>query len=413
MQDKLLEGAREVARALRDAGHEAFYAGGCVRDALLGIEPKDYDIVTDATPDRVDHLFGHTVMVGASFGVVRVRLRGKREYEVATYRTDGTYTDGRRPDEVVYSKSKEEDVHRRDFTINALLMDPVTHEILDFVGGRADLDARRIRAVGEAERRFAEDRLRMLRACRFAARFGFEIEAATLDAVSAHADSIRDVSVERIVGELSATWKSPRPGLGMSLLRDTGLLAPIFDFLDLSRSDEVLTRFDRLRAATAGLDDVARDAVAWAALITLDGESPDVDTILRRFKLSRELIRAATALVRLAPSLHRAESLSTAERVRIAVSPSFASTLALAVLILGDTHAAVARWRSTATELEANPLPAGPLVTGGDLKKLGLPPGPYFKDLLRAVEDEVFERRITNREAALAWAAATAKSLSR
>ena len=224
MTEALLRaGAKTLARTLRDAGHEAYFAGGCVRDVLLGKSPKDFDIATDATPEEVQKIFRRTVAVGAAFGVIRVRIGHGQEYEVATYRTDGEYTDGRRPDVVRYSKSKEEDVARRDFTINALLMDPFTDEILDFVGGQADLARRMIRAVGDPERRFFEDKLRMLRAVRFASRFDFEIDSATRAAIQKHASSIVLVSAERIVTELSALWNGADPGLGMRLLAELEL----------------------------------------------------------------------------------------------------------------------------------------------------------------------------------------------
>ncbi|MEE2901160.1 MAG: CCA tRNA nucleotidyltransferase, partial [Myxococcota bacterium] len=184
---ELQQGAVEVAKILNDAGYEVFYAGGSVRDLLLGLEPKDFDLVTSAKPEEIDALFRRTVLVGANFGVVRVLWSKRREYEVATYRREGKYTDGRRPDEVIYSDSKEEDVQRRDFTINALLMDPFTQEIFDFVSGEDDLSKRRIRAVGHAETRFQEDRLRLLRAIRFAARFNFEIENETYESICRNA----------------------------------------------------------------------------------------------------------------------------------------------------------------------------------------------------------------------------------
>ena len=170
--EALREGADRVAAILREGGHQAYFAGGCVRDALLGQRPKDYDIATDATPERVAALFRRTVLVGAAFGVVKVLL-GRREYEVATFRTEGQYTDGRRPDAVAYATDPEEDVRRRDFTVNALLMDPRDDRVVDYVGGQADLQVGVISAVGDPIERFHEDRLRMLRAVRFAARLGF------------------------------------------------------------------------------------------------------------------------------------------------------------------------------------------------------------------------------------------------
>ncbi|MCA9551942.1 MAG: CCA tRNA nucleotidyltransferase, partial [Myxococcales bacterium] len=263
----LREGADQVAEVLRAAGHQAYLAGGCVRDALLGVEPKDYDITTDATPEQVARLFRRTILVGAAFGVVKVVLGKDRDYEVATFRTDGTYTDGRRPDAVAYAKTAEEDVLRRDFTLNALLMDPRDDSILDFVGGRQDLEAGLIRAVGVPEARFQEDRLRMLRAVRFAARFGFAIEAETRAAIQHQAAALTDVSVERISAELEGIFKSERPGLGFELLAETGLLVPALPHLAgqapeaRARMQAALTRLPEA-AQALGPDD--RVIVAWA-----------------------------------------------------------------------------------------------------------------------------------------------------
>ena len=186
-----------IVRALRAAGHEVYLAGGCVRDMVLALAPKDYDVATSADPATVQALFPATRPVGAAFGVVLVMRRGVA-FEVATFRADGAYHDGRRPSTVDFGATARGDVERRDFTLNALLYDPESGAVLDHVGGRADIAARVIRAVGEPERRFAEDRLRMLRAVRFACRFGFEIQPDTLPAVRAHADAVHGVSAERI-----------------------------------------------------------------------------------------------------------------------------------------------------------------------------------------------------------------------
>ena len=199
-----------VVGTLRAAGHVAYFAGGCVRDTLLGRVPKDYDVATDAPPDRVRRLFRNTQAVGAAFGVVLVRVR-RTPIEVATFRTDGAYTDGRRPDSVRFATA-EEDAKRRDFTINGLFLDPMTNEVIDHVGGRADLDAKLIRAIANPDERFAEDHLRLLRAIRFAARLGFEIEPATADAIRRHAGELSRISPERVTDELRRILCSPSPG---------------------------------------------------------------------------------------------------------------------------------------------------------------------------------------------------------
>src|ERR1019366_5424899 len=223
---KSRELADQICDTLRRSGHQAYLVGGCVRDLLLGREPSDYDISTDARPERVRELFPHSLAVGAKFGVILVVEDGA-EVEVATFRSDIGYSDGRHPDRVVYSDSPQQDVCRRDFTINGLLMDPATREVLDYVDGRADLRAGIVRAIGDPRSRFAEDKLRMMRAVRFAARFGFEIEPGTLAAARELAPQITQVSPERIRDELTKLLTEGAARRGFELLEETGLLAVV------------------------------------------------------------------------------------------------------------------------------------------------------------------------------------------
>jgi poly(A) polymerase len=222
-----------VLRTLRANGHVAYFAGGCVRDLLLGLSPKDYDVATDATPDRVRRLFPDTQAVGAAFGVILVRQR-RSVIEVATFRADGRYTDGRRPDEVRFS-TPDADAARRDFTINGLFLDPAgdggEDRVIDFVGGRADLDAKVIRAIGNPAERFAEDHLRILRAVRFAARLGFDLDPTTREQIVAHAGHLPRISPERIAEELRKILVGPPAAMGWELLRELGLVPVIFRFL--------------------------------------------------------------------------------------------------------------------------------------------------------------------------------------
>ena len=217
-----------MCRTLRAAGHQAYLVGGCVRDILLGREPADYDVATVATPNQVQELFPRSLAVGARFGVIIVLEDGDKDggeqVEVATFRSDVGYTDGRHPDHVVYAKTPQEDVRRRDFTINALMLDPDTNEVLDFVGGRDDLNAGIIRAIGQSEERFREDKLRMARAVRFAARFGYAIEPATFEAVRILAPVIRQVSAERIRDELTKLLTEGSARRGFELLDESKLL---------------------------------------------------------------------------------------------------------------------------------------------------------------------------------------------
>jgi poly(A) polymerase len=408
----LREGADRVADVLRQAGFQAYFAGGCVRDGLLGVPCKDYDITTDATPEQVAKLFRRTIMVGAAFGVVKVVLGKDRDYEVATFRSDGVYSDGRRPDEVAYSKTPKEDVERRDFTINALLMDPRDDSVLDLVGGKEDLEAGRIRAVGEPARRFAEDRLRMLRAVRFAARFGFEVEPETWAAIQTHANHLSDVSVERISAELEGIFRSARPGLGFSLIVDGGLLPGALphaagrDEAGLARVQDALTR---LPDATEGVDPSERVIVAWA--LTLEGSSPRAaDAALRQMKLSREQMRAVKALLEAQPVLEDMSSPESAAVRRLLAGPDADVLSAFQRALLGPEAAPVQAADAVQADLRDRPLPPRPLLTGADLTKLGMQPGRHFKDLLDAVDDAVLERRITTKDEAIALVRARAPS---
>ena len=222
--------AREIAARLRESGHIAYFAGGCVRDMVRGLTPKDYDIVTDARPEAVQTLFPRTFAVGAHFGVIVV-LENGFQFEVATFRSDDAYIDGRHPSAVHFS-SPEEDAQRRDFTINGMFYDPVAEKLIDFVGGRADLDAKLVRAIGDPARRFAEDRLRMLRAVRFATVLDYQIDKNTWDALVANASSINQISAERIRDELVRIFLSPNRVRGWDLLDASGLMRAILPELD-------------------------------------------------------------------------------------------------------------------------------------------------------------------------------------
>ncbi len=221
--------AAEIVRKLCQRGHQAYFAGGCVRDTLLDREPTDYDVATDATPPQVIEIFPQTYAVGEQFGVVLVPESSgtTRPVEVATFRSDMGYSDGRHPDEVRFTKDPRADVERRDFTINGMMLDPATNEILDFVGGQADLKAGIIRAIGDPERRFGEDKLRMLRAVRFAARFDYQIDPATLAAIQELAPQIHQVSCERVREELTKMLTEGRAQRAFQLLDTTGLLPEV------------------------------------------------------------------------------------------------------------------------------------------------------------------------------------------
>ena len=254
--------AEQICATLRAQGHRAYFVGGCVRDLELGRDPADYDVCTDARPDRVQGFFPHSLAVGAKFGVILVVEDGQ-QVEVATFRSDIGYSDGRHPDRVAYSDTPEEDVQRRDFTINGLLLDPATGEVLDYVGGRADLRAGIVRAIGDPYRRFAEDKLRMLRAVRFAARFGFQIDPDTMAAARALAPQITQVSPERIRDELTKLLTEGYAARrGFELLDETGLLAVVLP--DIARMKGV-EQLPAIPSRGRRLDSRAHDARRAAA----------------------------------------------------------------------------------------------------------------------------------------------------
>jgi poly(A) polymerase len=399
-EERTRAGAVEVARRLRGEGYEAWFAGGCVRDLLLGGTPKDWDIATDARPEAVQALFPKTVAVGAAFGVVQVLMGRGRAYEVATFRADGSYLDGRRPASVAYSSSREADVERRDFTINALLMDPESAEVLDYVGGQADLRAGVIRAVGDPARRFEEDRLRMLRAVRFAARLGFTIEPETWAALTTRAGRLEAVSPERITQELEGLLLGPRPGHGLRLLERSGLAEAC---LPEARPAHLAEACDRLPEATRELDAEARAAVAWA-LVHAAYAAPEVEPRLRDRRLSRARLRAVQDLLDTAARVRDAEAPARApvlKRVHGAAAPQRRAFL----YALGGPGAdLVERWDEAARFLEAHPPAPEAFLSGADLKALGISPGPHFKRILEAVEAAALEGRVKRREAALALA---------
>ena len=272
--------AEQICATLRSYGHQAYLVGGCVRDLVLGREPADYDVSTDARPERVQELFPHSLAVGAKFGVILVVEDGV-QVEVATFRSDIGYSDGRHPDRVVYSDSPQEDVRRRDFTINGLLMDPATREVLDFVGGRADLRAGIVRAIGDPRLRFAEDKLRMMRAVRFAARFGFQIEPETMAAAQNLAAQITQVSPERIRDELTKLLTEGAARRGFELLDETGLLAVVLPDIARMKGVEQPPQFHpegdvwiHTRMMLEKLQPDCSPTLAWGVLLHDVGKPP-------------------------------------------------------------------------------------------------------------------------------------------
>jgi poly(A) polymerase len=427
----LRRNAERIVRTLRDAGHEAFFAGGCVRDLVMGARPNDYDVTTSATPDEVMVLFGKTVPVGAAFGVVLVILGG-REYEVATFRTEGGYSDGRHPDRVAFSTA-EEDVRRRDFTINGLLYDPVKDEVIDYVGGRADIERRVVRTIGDPDERFAEDRLRLIRAVRFAARLGFEIEAATLEALVRLAPTVTRVSAERIRDELLKMLVGPNRGLALRLLHETGLLTAILPEVEamagVAQPDEFHPEGDVFEHTVLVLDALeAPNAVrALAALLHDVGKPPtyteadrirfnnhDVvgaelaDAICKRLRLSNEMRENVVDIVRNHMRFMHAPGMREAKLKRLLRRETFDDELAVHKADCVASHGDMTVYDflvEKQAELPPEVTKPAPLISGHDLIAAGYEPGPLFGEILEAVEDAQLEGRLTTRDDAMAWVA--------
>ena len=386
--------ALEVVQRLRNAGFQALWAGGCVRDFLMGKSPKDYDVATNATPQDVIKLFGHrkTVAVGAAFGVVIVIAPvHEHNVEVATFRNDGQYSDGRRPDQVVFSTA-EEDAHRRDFTINGMFYDPISEVVHDYVGGQADLQLGLIRAIGNAHDRIREDKLRMLRAIRFAARLGYQIEAVTSQAVREQAGELLQVSQERITDELSKMLIHHARGAALYLCHQHGLLEKILEKLPL-KTDWVL-QLEYVQQITQQLP-TGHLMLAWTiffeALLKPEHTSTlhvFVGKLARHFKMSNDQHEEIAWLWANQYALERGKDCSLAELKTVLGHPHAQELLAWMELraARGELSSQVVIFcqeyvHNTPREI-MHPLP---LLTGIDLIRLGMKPGPEFKAMLDKV----------------------------
>ena len=412
--------ARQIVRTLRDAGHVAYFAGGCVRDRLLGLVPKDYDVATDAPPPRVRQLFRNTQAVGAAFGVILVRLGGS-QIEVATFRSDGRYDDGRRPESVTFSTA-EADAQRRDFSINGLFFDPDAGEVIDYVNGQADLASRTLRAIGDPAARFGEDHLRLLRAVRFAARFGLTIDPATAAAIDAHATELPRISAERIADELRRVLTAPTRDAGFRLLWRHGLLRVLLPTL----AGQSNVSLDEARSLLLHLSpgEAVGFPVAWlATLIDVRWQSSggrhdllgnlapgDADKLVRR---TRTLLRPSNdetdAISDIARQTH--DVLNTPKpddaRLKRLLARPAATQIRQLLDALAETGVAVDRVTTLRPRLEA--LSQGdvaplPLVTGDDLVRAGHRPGPAFKRALTAAYDAQLNGELADATAALAFA---------
>ena len=428
--------ADRICATLRRNGHQAYLVGGCVRDLLLGRDPSDYDISTDARPERVQELFPRSLAVGAKFGVI-LAVEDGAQVEVATFRSDVGYSDGRHPDHVVYANSAKEDVRRRDFTINGLLMDLATREVLDFIDGRADLSAGIVRAIGDPRARFAEDKLRMMRAVRLAARFGFQIEPETLVAAQALAPQVTQVSPERLREELTKLLTEGAARRGFELLDETGLLGVVLPDVARMKGVEQPPQFHpegdvwiHTRMMLEKLPPNCSPTLAWGVLLHDVGKPPTfaaangpgtrirfdghvevgarmAERICRELRFSNDDTEQIETLVANHLRFKDVRQMRQATLKRFVRLPRFEEHLELHRLDCLSSHGSLDAYEFVRDFLAKTP-PAQVrpprLVTGDDLKEMGMPPGPRFKEILLAVEEAQLDGRFSDRESALEFA---------
>lgn len=428
--------AKEIVKMLQDAGHDAVFAGGCVRDKLLGVKPHDFDIATSATPDEVELLFAKTVPVGKQFGIIVV-LFGGEEFEVATFRSDSDNSDGRRPDKVEFTSMKE-DAFRRDLTINALFFDPIKEEIFDFVHGEKDVHNKVVRFVGNPSKRIEEDKLRMLRAIRFASKLDFKLDSRSLEAIKDSVEDVEQVSMERVFDELSRVLLSDKPSRGMEMLLESGLLGKVLPEVEALKFCEQSPKWhqegdvfvhtmmvlDHTREKTSEL------STLWAALLHDVGKpaafkvedgvikahghdklgAEMADEIMRRFKTSTEMRETVVSLVRDHMRVGSVKEMRRAKLRRFVAESHFRE---LVKLFESDCESSFPEdptredkkldgvmFLKDLLSKEEVELPK-PLLTGKDLIEMGFKPGPKFKEILEDVEDERLDGSLCTKEEAL------------
>ncbi len=427
--------AISIVGTLQSSGYEAYLVGGCVRDLLLGREPADYDVATSATPAQVIKLFPDTYAVGAQFGVVLVPNPSAENendaVEVATFRSDVGSTDGRHPDQVRFSTDPKEDVARRDFTINGLLLNPSTNEILDFVGGQNDLKARTLRTIGNPELRFAEDKLRMLRAVRFAARFGYLIEPQTFSAMQKLAPQIHQISCERVREELTKMLTEGHAREAFLLLDRTGLLREVLPEISAMKGIQQPPQFHpegdvfvHTMLLLSKLPYPCASTLAWGALLHDVGKPPTfrvapdrirfdghvevgvkmAERICQRLRFSNSDTEQILALVENHMRFGDVERMKESTFKRFIRMPRFEEHLELHRLDCESSHGSLELYTYTRDKMASLPADAirpAPLITGADLIDAGYIPGPKFKEILAAVEDGQLEGRWHEKQAAL------------
>jgi poly(A) polymerase len=432
--ERLRHGAVGIARRLQEAGFAAFWVGGCVRDFLLGRTPSDYDIATSALPEAIEALFPHTVAVGRKFGVLVVLQHG-HEYQVATFRAESDYQDGRHPEQVTFGDARA-DAMRRDFTINGLFYDPVREQLHDWVGGQRDLRAKRIRTIGVAEERFAEDHLRLLRAIRLAAQLGFEIETNTMAAVRALASAIKTVSAERVRDELLKLFRGPHAARGLELLQQSGLLEQVLPEIAATIPCEQSanfhpegTVFRHLVLMLEHLPANADDSLPWAALLhdvakpmtaSRDPETGVIhfyghervgaemaEAILERLRFPRRQTQAIVKAVRYHMQFKDVPAMRKSTLRRLLLRPTFPLELELHRLDCLGSHGQLDIYEylvQQAKTLETQPHIRPPLLNGHDLIGLGMTPGPEMGALLAEIREKQLQDELQTRAEARKWA---------
>jgi len=390
------DAATAIIKKLHRGGHVAYLAGGCVRDELLGITPKDYDVATDARPERVEELFKRTERVGARFGVMLVRCRGV-SVEVATFRSDGPYTDGRHPQHVVFGDDRS-DARRRDFTINGMFLDVSDGHVIDYVGGRDDLTNRVIRAIDDPDRRFAEDHLRMMRAVRFAARLDFEIAPATFAGMVKHAPSLAKISPERVREELRLILTDAGRAKGWRLLLTCGLTGYLVS--DTSWSGKPAAAVTRRLAALVG---PISTSLAFSAILE-PFETTMAERFCRQLRCSNQERRDAVWLLSNLPLVHRPDDLELADVKLLMADGRFQDLMRLLradIEATGATGAAHASLMIRCNGIPPDAISPLPLVTGEDLIACGLPQGPAYSRLISALYRGQLNGELLDRASAL------------
>ena len=427
MDEKLRKNAEEIVRTLTEKGYKAYFAGGCVRDMIMGIEPKDYDITTNAKPEEIKRLFKRTILVGAKFGVIVV-VKGGINYEVATFRSEIGYKDGRHPDKVIFTDEKE-DVKRRDFTINGLLFDPLKNRIIDYVGGKDDINNKIIRTIGNPFERFNEDKLRMMRTVRLAVRFGFDIEENTFNAVKCKGLEISEISKERIRDELVKILTEGAAGRGIKLLDKAGMLKVILpeiaDMKEVEQPKNFHPEGDVFTHTILMLDLMENPSVelAMGALLHDVGkpktfevkdrirfnEHTDVgiklaNDICKRLRFTNKEIEHILNLIKNHLKFKDVIKMRKSTLKRFLSMEKFEEHLELHRLDCLASHKNLANWeycRKMLKETTIEEAKQEKLINGDDLINAGFTPGPLFKEILNYIEDRQLEGMIKDKNEAM------------